>query len=607
MNPTIDAVNPLDDTLLSNRSNETTVSLTSSATPKMILKPSVVETGDLKQTSIAKPGTEGDKGVPKGTCAKSYCCYDRNATSQNETIPNVSFDCQEQTANQSSICKSVLAACQPLLGQVCQVNSTSLSCRIEQVCGTSKKLDCTIAAIDAAIEASKTTTTTTVVTSTTNTTVALTASTTTLPSTTPVATTTATTTSKLVSSTEWRSNRFRLPLVASTTTTTTAITTTTTTTQRSTTHRSKPSMAESDIDERSENLFRKKMGAFFRSASSIHMIYIFLALAFFFLAISYSILAMRGEGSPSSTKPVNINPLTLLFGQSLRPMPNGNAQLSLFSDRASWKFVSILILFYFLLAGIENCCTYLTYLFGVELKYSERQSLTWQFLFFLGLLMGRLLDIFVEYGCFLFNTRITNRTKKQSDKFHLVSIKFCILIRLVLLVVLCSTLSFSHLFQDTSKIRSSAPSLQMFYLLFFLIGFLIASLPTLILSWIERDLSLNDSLIRIILLTITLSEVIFPPFVFYTIKHVVLSYLFYLFIGSSCLFGLFICILYSGKRWQRKKLYRILPTSLEIDEIDVENSSDHEQEELQMRNGRSNLNGSKLTLDNERAKGFKGH
>ena len=366
-------------------------------------------------------------------------------------------------------------------------------------------------------------------------------------------------------------------------------------------------MAESDIDERSENLFYKKMAVFFHSVTSIHMIYLFLAAAFFLLAISYSILAMRGEGAPSSSKPLNVNPLTLLFGQSLRPMPNGNSQLSLFSDRAAWKFVFILILFYFLLAGIENCCMYLTYLFGLELRYSERRSLTLQFLFFLGLLLGRVLDIVVEYGCFLFNTRITNRTKKQSEKFHLVSIKFCILIRLILLVVLCSTLTFSHLFQDINQMRSSAPSLQMFYLLFFLIGFLIASLPTLILSWIERDLSLNDSLIRIILLTITLSEAIFPPFLFYTIQRVVLSYLFYLLVGSCCLFGLFIGILYSGKRWQRKKLYRILPTSLEIDDVEMDNSSDHEQEELQIRSGRTNVNGSKFTLDSERTKGLKGH
>ena len=215
MTPDVDGVNLLDDTLLSNRSNETTISVTSSTTTKVILKPSVVETVDLKQTLVAKPVAEGDKDVPKGPCVKSFCCYDRNATSQNETIPNVSFDCQEQTANQSSICKSVLVACQPLLGQVCQVNSTSLWCRIDQVCGTNKKPDCTIASIDAAIEASKTTTTTTVLTSTTNTTIALTAGTTTLPSTTPVATTTTTTTtttSKLFSSTEWRSNRFRLSL-----------------------------------------------------------------------------------------------------------------------------------------------------------------------------------------------------------------------------------------------------------------------------------------------------------------------------------------------------------------------------------------------------------
>jgi hypothetical protein len=329
------------------------------------------------------------------------------------------------------------------------------------------------------------------------------------------------------------------------------------------------------------------------------------------LGIFYSTLAMRGEGiNSSSTKIININPLSLLFGgNSNRTINNSNTRLSLLSDHASLKFVLLLMFFYFIMAGIESSCTYLIYLFGIELKLKENQSLILQFLFFLGLLFGRLIDILMDYGCFLFNTRITNRTKKQSDKFHLISIKFCILIRLILLFILCSTLSFSHLFQN-SPTQSSIPSIQMFYLIFFLIGLLIASLPTLILFWIERDLSLNDSLIRIILITITISEIIFPSFLFYTIKHVVLSYVFYLFIGSCFLLMLFIFILYTSKKWQRKKLYRILPTSIDMDEINVENHSDEnndDDEDYYLRNGRTNVNETKINLDNETTKGGKGH
>ena len=363
-------------------------------------------------------------------------------------------------------------------------------------------------------------------------------------------------------------------------------------------------MAESDNDDLSENLLNKKVHSFLNSMTSIHLIYLFVAIMFFVLAIFYSMLAMRGEGDYSSVKLVSFHPLSLLFGQSSSTTSNNPSQLSLFSDRASWKFVSFLILFYLLLAAIESCSIYLTYSFGVALSYSESRSLLLQCLFFLGLLIGRVLDVFIDYGCLLFKTRITNQTKKQSEKFHSVSIKFCILLRLTFLVILCSTLSFSHLFRDTKTTNSSIPTAQMFSFLFFLIGFFIASLPTLVLFWIERDLSLNDSLIRILLFITTISEMIFPPLLFYVIKHLLLSYLFYLFVISTCLFALFVAIIYSGKRWQRKKLYRILPTSMDIDEVEVENPSDHELDEFQMRtNSRSNGN----SFDNERNKGLKGH
>lgn len=343
--------------------------------------------------------------------------------------------------------------------------------------------------------------------------------------------------------------------------------------------------------------------------------YLFLALIFFLLGICYSVLAMRGEGIHTSTpKPAHSNPLLSLFGSSYRTTSAGsNTQLSLLSDRSSLKFVLILIIFYFLMAGIESSCTYLTYLFGIQLSFSKRQSLAVQILFFLGLVFGRSIDILMDYGCFLFTTRITTRTKKQSDKFQLISIKFCILIRLLLFVVLCSTLSFSHLFQGNSPAKSSIPPIHMFYFVFFLIGLLIASIPTLILLWIERDLSLNDSLTRMIFITIISSEVIFPAFLSYVIKHATLSYLFYLFLGSCALLVLFMFILYLSKQWQRKRLYRILPTSMEMDEVHIDNRSDQDDEDDAednshfVRNGRANFNESKLSFDNERSKGLKGH
>lgn len=358
-------------------------------------------------------------------------------------------------------------------------------------------------------------------------------------------------------------------------------------------------MAESNTDDHFDNLFFEKLHSFFQSITLINLIYFFLAFIFFLLGIFYSTLAMRGEGNNSSS---NINPLSLFFGNSSRTINNSN-RLSLLSDHASLKFVLILMLFYFLLSGFENSCIYLTYLFGIELKFQEEQCLTIQFLFFLGLLLGRLIDILMDYGCFLFNTRITNRTKKQSEKFHLISIKFCILIRLIFLFLICSTLNFSYLFHQENTLTKS--SIQMFYLIYFLIGLLIASLPTLILFWIERDLSLNESLLKIILITITISEIIFPSFLFSIRKHGILSYLF---IGSCLLLILFLFILYTSKKWQRKRLYRILPTSIDMEEINLDNrSDDNDDEDYYLRNTRMNINETKFNLDNERTKGFKDH
>ncbi|CAF3964625.1 unnamed protein product [Rotaria sp. Silwood2] len=585
-------------------------SITTGTTIKHILKPVVVETDNLKQSNVAKPVPETGQSTVKPPCNKFFCCYNYNNTNQNETITNNPFSCYETDENPSNDCKNVLSFCKNSTLQICLLDKTNISCRIDQICVNDQKLNCSIQLINAAINASSFTTTTTVISTTTTimttilstiTTNVTTANTTVTPST---STTTATTIPTTTTTTTTTATTIITTTIVSTTSTSTQVSTSTTT------HRNKPSMAESDTDDLSKNLFVAKIHSFFSSITLIHLIYLLIAFLFFLLGISYSTLAMRGEGiNASSTKPMNLNPLSLLFGNSHRTINNS---ISLLSDRSSLKFVLLLTIFYFIMTGIESSCIYLTYLFGSELKFQSYQCLLMQFLFIFGILLGRLIDILMDYGCFLFNTRITNRTKKQSDKFHLISIKFCILIRLILLFLICSTLSFSHLFQDNSTTKSSIPSIRMFYFIFFFMGLLIASLPTLILFWIERDLSLNDSLIRFILITITISEIIFPSFLFYTVKHVVLSYVFYLFIGSCLLLILFISILYTSKKWQRKQLYRILPTSMEMDEINVDNHSDdnnHDDNDdnYYLNNGRMNLNESKINIDSERIKGLKGH
>lgn len=307
-----------------------------------------------------------------------------------------------------------------------------------------------------------------------------------------------------------------------------------------TTHRTKPPTAISDNDDLSQNLFYLKIRSFFHSITSIHLLYLFLAVSFFFLGIFYSILAMRGEGM-NSVLITNLNPLSLLFLKPHRIVNNLNTQISLLSDPSSLKFVFVVLLFYFILSGIESSCTYLTYLYGIEFQLTKTKSLVLQFSYF----FGRLIDILINYGWFLLN-------KQQSD---LISIKFLILIRLIVLSVICF-LNFYH---------------QILYFLFFSIGILLTSLSSLILYWIERDLSLNETLIRLILYTIIISEMIFPIFFFYKMKYF-LQY--YLFIGLCLLIILFIIILYSSKKWQRNRSYRLLPTL--IDEMELQENSDND-------------------------------
>jgi hypothetical protein len=145
--------------------------------------------------------------------------------------------------------------------------------------------------------------------------------------------------------------------------------------------------------------------------------------------------------------------------------------------------------------------------------------------------------------------------KKQSN---FISLKALILIRLILLSIIC----FSNIFQ------------QITYFLFFSIGFFLTSLSSLILYWIERDLYLNEILIRMILFAIIISEMIFPIFLFYKIEYFVQ---FYLFIGLSLLIGLFLIILYISKKSQKNRFYRLLPTAIDMDEMESQEDTDNQR------------------------------
>lgn len=315
----------------------------------------------------------------------------------------------------------------------------------------------------------------------------------------------------------------------------------------STSHHTKPPTADSDKDDLSKNFLYEKLRLFFHSITLISSIYLLISIVFFLLGIFYSIIAIQGENFDLSSMKY-FNPLSLLFIQPHRIINNSRRDVSLLSDYSSIKFVLLLVLFYFILSGIESSCTYLTYLFGKEFRLSKRQSLLLQFCY----LFGRLIDILFNQLWFLFNKYF----KTQSD---FMSIKSLILFRLIILFLICV----SNLFRE-----------KFYYFVFTSIGLLLTSLPSLILYWIERDLSLNDLLLRIILYTILISEIIFPIVIFYKLEYF-LQY--YLLISLSLLILLFIIIVYSSRKWQRNRSYRLLPISMEIDaENDIEEDSNNE-------------------------------
>jgi hypothetical protein len=274
------------------------------------------------------------------------------------------------------------------------------------------------------------------------------------------------------------------------------------------------------------------------SMTSIHYLYLFLALLFFILSIFYSKLAIQRERITSfSIK--NLNPLSLIIIKPYQIMSNPNIQISFFSDRLSFALLVLILVFYFILSGIENSCYYLTYSFGIALKLSKTKSLLLQLCY----LSGRLIDLSIIYIWLSFN--------KQTDR---IPLKFFIFLRLIILFLL----AFFHLFQ------------HFYYFLFFSIGFLLASLSILVLSWLEHHFCLNDILLRMILCTIIISESILPIILFHHLKHFEIFFL----IALCLLMILFVNILYFTQKWQEDRSYRLLSTTMEIESEENDDNDD---------------------------------
>lgn len=291
-------------------------------------------------------------------------------------------------------------------------------------------------------------------------------------------------------------------------------------------HRNKPSNAISDQDDRRVNLLFTKMHTLYLSMRWIHVIYLVLALGFFLLATFYSVLAIRGEDVHLST-PVQLHPLALFVLQ-----PPSKAQSS--SGGSSWPLVALSILFYFILAGMESSLTYLSYLFALERRFSERWSLLVQLLY----LTGRLLDIVVDSTWLFF--------KLRSDY---LSLKISILLRLIALFLLC----FLHLLDGYLPVS----------LLFLALGYLLNSISRLVLQWIVRDFHPDEFFLRLIFFVFVLSESICPVSLFSHVGRLVSVD----FTGASAvLIVLLLIMVYRSQKWQSNRVYRLLSPSTEEDE-----------------------------------------
>ncbi|CAF1406387.1 unnamed protein product [Adineta ricciae] len=311
-------------------------------------------------------------------------------------------------------------------------------------------------------------------------------------------------------------------------------------------YRHKPPTADSDTDDLSKNFFYLKIRLFFQSITSIHYIHLLLTGLFFILGIFYSILAIRGE-SMNSLSGTNFNPLGLLCMKPYLIIYNSNNHTSVLSNLSSLIFAILLCLFYFFLSGIETLCIYLTYLFGIESNLSESHSLILQLCY----LSGRFLDLFINYVWLLLD-----RYKKKSS--NMLPMKVHILLRLIILFVICLT----NLYY------------RRLYFLFFSIGFLLMSLSSLVLTWIERDLCLSEIFSRLILFTIIVSEMIFPRLFFDKIEYLIE---FYLLIGLALLMCLFLMILYVSRKWQRHPMYRLVSMSMNSNDMESQENSDNER------------------------------
>jgi len=253
------------------------------------------------------------------------------------------------------------------------------------------------------------------------------------------------------------------------------------------------------------------------------------AVVFFILAIFYLKFAFYDE-KINLPQMKSCYPLSFVF---VRVSNTANHQFDHLPLRAIFSILG----FYFILFGIQYSCSYLTTLLGKSMNLNETTSLLLQLSYFL----GQLIDILIHYLWF-----------SISNQINITTLSYTILIRIILL----SCLSLLNIFQHYD------------HLLLFSISFLLTSVTSLFLYWIERSSSVNENLLRLIFFVSILSESIFPTIFFSLIQYLLQYYL----LTALCLL---IILFRLSKMWQDKPMYSLSPAIAATTDIDFENENDN--------------------------------
>ena len=246
--------------------------------------------------------------------------------------------------------------------------------------------------------------------------------------------------------------------------------------------------------------------------------YFLVAFGFGLCAIFFFVRAILGEeedeDSSSSSDVYNFHRYPHWIIQSF---PTDRSS-SLLNDRSTIFIVLLFLLLYFLLSGLIHSFNSLIFLLNRQSNRSIRSSLVFQLCYF----FGQASDSF-------------------SIRWKFLSRKFSLLLRFVCLFLL--SFVYFHRF------------------IYFPLGFLLQSISRLFLQWLNRDFQWNQSFFHNIYLVHLVSDVVFPLIFFLHLKTFVSMDLT---IISSFLLILYLIIIGTSQRWQINRVYRLLPTEIEL-------------------------------------------